>query len=206
MGFNRRQNGGADFRVWAKTPAFYLHRVTVTRVSLPEDDWTADYSRTNAVSIRMEDESPQDGLRHLALEGDGRTTVTNLNGVICRQMKREGRPNGYLYFTINPSFKSAGLTNARCEVEYYSPVRATCRLQYDAVESDTHQPYKYASSAIIRAVPTNLWKTVTFRLLNGVFMNSQNGGADFRLEAIPPDIYVRRVTLLRENATAGLAR
>ena len=33
---------------------------------------------------------------------------------------------------------------------------------------------------------------------NAVFMNSQRDGADFRLEVVPPDIYVRRVTVTRE--------
>jgi len=30
-------------------------------------------------------------------------------------------------------------------------------------------------------------------------MNSQRDGADFRLEVVPPELYVRRVTVLREN-------
>jgi hypothetical protein len=29
-------------------------------------------------------------------------------------------------------------------------------------------------------------------------MNSQRDGADFRLEVVPPEIYVRRVTVTRE--------
>lgn len=214
-GFNNRQNGGADFRVWAKTPELHLRRVKVTRAILPEGDWKTDYSQTNTVSLRTEDESPQDGVRHLAEEPDGRTTVTNLDGVICRRMHRPGRSNGFLYFTISPTFKAVGLTNARCEIEYFTSRVTTLRLQYDAVEFETHRPYKsvqveggqtinYGGNArFTRVTPANGWQTATFLIRDGVFMNSQNGGADFRLEVTPPDIFVRRVTIIRENSLPG---
>jgi hypothetical protein len=209
-GFANRQNGGADFRVWAKTPTLYLRRVTVTRTASPEDEWKTDYSQTNTVSLLMEKETPQDGLHHLAAEADGRTTLTNLDGVVCRHLQRIGRSSGFLYFSISPTFKGAGLTNARCEIEYYCKTSGRFRLQYDAMEPERHRAYK---SVIAQEGPTiqysdnlqftrvavpNTWRTATFLLTNGVFLNSQNGGADFRLEVSPPDIYVRRVTLTRE--------
>jgi hypothetical protein len=213
-GFHNRQNGGADFRVWAKAPTLYLRRVTVTRVTLPEEAWPMDYSQSNSASITLGEEKPEDGLRHLSEQGDGRTVVTNLDGVICRHMQRPGRGNGFLYFTINPSFKRDGLKNVRCEIEYYSPIRGTLRLQYDAVEFDTHRAYKSVAAEndatirygggveFTRVAAPQVWQTVTFRLVDGVFANSQNGGADMRLEVSPPDIYVRRVTVTRESAGA----
>ncbi|HEY0549505.1 MAG TPA: hypothetical protein VGF13_07865 [Verrucomicrobiae bacterium] len=214
-GFNHRQNGNADFRVWAKTPLLYIRRVTVTRTAFAEEDWKTDYSKTNSVSIAMANESPEDGLRHLSAEPDGRTALTNLDGVVCRRMTREGRPSGYVYFTISPTFKAAGLSNAVCEVEYLCPRSGYFRLQYDAVELETHRPYKSVISEDgvpvrlggnnnhTRVPAANSWESATFRITDAVFANSQNGGADFRLEFTPPDVFVRRVTLTRETPEAA---
>ena len=173
-------------------------------VAAPEEK---DFSQTSTVTLRLGEESPQDGLRHLFEEPDGRTTITNLDGVLCRSMQRPGRNNGFLYFTLSPTFKAAGLTNARCEVEYFTRRFTTLRLQYDAVEFERHRPYKTAQAEdgqavnfgdggrFSRVMPSNGWQTATFLLRDGVFQNSQNGGADMRLEVAPPDIFVRRVTI-----------
>ena len=44
----------------------------------------------------------------------------------------------------------------------------------------------------------NVWSVATFHVTNAVFTNSQRDGADFRLEVVPPQIHVRRVTVTRE--------
>ncbi len=184
--------------------------VEVIAVAVPEvgvDE--KDFSQTNTVTLLLGEASPQDGVRHLAEEPDGRTTLTNLDGVLCRHMARPGRGNGFLYFTISPSFKAAGLTNARCEIEYFTTRLTTLRLQYDAMDGERHRPYKSVqveggqtidfggSARFSRVTPSNGWQTATFLLRDGVFLNSQNGGADMRLEVTPPDIFVRRVTVTR---------
>ena len=46
---------------------------------------------------------------------------------------------------------------------------------------------------------SNDWQKATFYISDGAFKNSQNGKADFRLEAMPPEIYVRSVTVTREE-------
>jgi hypothetical protein len=209
-GFNNRQNGGADFRVWAKTPLLYIRRVTVTRMASPDEDWKTDYSGTNSVTIAVGNESPEDGLRHLSAEADGRTSLTNLDGIACRHLNRAGKSSGFFYFTISPSFKRAGLSNALCQVEYLCPTRGHFRLQYDGMEFDTHRPYRSVTDEggvpvrlggnndHTRVSAVNSWETATFRITDAVFANSQNGGADFRLEFLPPDVFMRRVTLTRE--------
>lgn len=211
-GFNNRQNGGADFRVSAKTQMLYIRRVTVTRLASPDEEWKTNHSQSNSVSIVMASESPEDGLRHLAAEPDGRTALTNLDGVACRHLNRVGKSSGFFYFTISPSFKRGGLSNAICEVEYLCPTRGNFRLQYDGMEFDTHRPYKSVideggtpvrlggNNDHSRVPAVNSWETATFRITDALFDNSQNGGADFRLEFLPPDIFVRRVKLTRETA------
>ena len=101
---------------------------------------------------------------------------------------------------------------ARIEVEFFSRRSGYLRLQYDAVEGDNHKPYKSAASdgpeminlgtvrGFTRLVQSNGWQTVAFRVADGAFGNSQNGGADFRFEITPPEIYVRRVRVTRETA------
>jgi hypothetical protein len=216
--FLNRQNGGADFRIWAKTPTLYVSRVTVTRDPLNEI-WSGDFSKSDRVTIALGQEKSTDGLRHLIEERDGQTVATNLNGEPCRYLNRmqEGRPYGSFYFQISPSFKSRALKNPRIEVEYISEVEYLggitqgLRLQYDGREGGL--PVRYlpvlAEGAAVMRYPTGAdygripsagtWRTATFHLTNAVFQNSQKGGADFRIEVVPPEIYIRRVTLICEK-------
>ena len=155
-----------------------------------------------------------EGIKHLNKERDGRTTITNLDGVPCRYLNRaaENKWNGFLYFALHPDFKARQLTAARVEIEYFVRNPTFFRLQYDGMQGETPKPYKSTLAeneatvkfgtavTFSRARQANAWQTATFRLIDGVFLNSQNGGADFRLEVTPADIYVRRVTVTRDDA------
>ena len=185
----------------------------VPQSSAQEPTETIDFFTTNVVSTRFEQEGPDDGVKHLARQSDGRTTLENLDGVPCRYLNRaaDGKTFGYLYFTIHPDFKARELKTARIEVEYKVINDSLLRLQYDAIVGDDHKPYKgvvaqegsrtklapTAEYARIRG--TNAWQKATFYIADGAFKNSQNGKADFRLEVMPPEIYVRRVTVTRED-------
>jgi hypothetical protein len=56
-----------------------------------------NFSASNSVSVLLGQESPDDGLIHLADERDGRTTIENLDGVPCRYLNRkvENKSVGY---------------------------------------------------------------------------------------------------------------
>jgi hypothetical protein len=210
-GFKNRQNSQADFRIWGTTPTLYVGRVTVTRDPLNEN-WNTDFSKSNRVSIALGQENATDGLRHLTEESDGQTVSTNLNGQPCCYLDRtrEGRPYGSFYFQISPSFKRSGLKNARVEVEYLSRVATGFRLQYDGMEGGARARYLPVLAEGVAAMryPTGAdygrisnggtWETAAFHLTNTVFQNSQKGDADFRIEVVPPEIYIRRVTVIRE--------
>jgi len=43
------------------------------------------------------------------------------------------------------------------------------------------------------------WKKASFHIRDGAFENSENGHSDFRIEVVPPDINIRRVTVTREK-------
>jgi hypothetical protein len=214
--FLNRQNGGADFRLWAKTPTLYVSRVTVTRDPL-NASWAGDFSKSDRVTLGLGQEKATDGLRHLIEERDGQTVATNFNGEPCRYLNRmqEGRPYGSFYFQISPSFKSRALKNSRVEVEYISDVEYLggvtqgLRLQYDGRQGGL--PVRYlpvlAEGATVMRYPTGTdygkipsagtWHTAIFHLTNAVFQNSQKAGADFRVEVAPPELYIRRVTVIR---------
>jgi hypothetical protein len=174
---------------------------------------TRGYSTTNVVSVLLGQEGPEDGIRHLAEERDGRTTIETVDGMPCRYLNRrkDQKGNGFLYFAIHPDFKMEDLKTARIEVEFRAVTGGYLRLQYDGMEGETHKPYKSAmpidekpvtlgtGTRFIRFQETNEWRTASFQVTDGVFMNSENGGADFRMEIFPPEIYVRRVSVTREG-------
>jgi hypothetical protein len=62
-----------------------------------------------------------------------------------------------------------------------------------------HRSFKPAPE-ILNVTPSGDWQTAEFHLTEPALLNSQHGGADFRLDVNPPEIYVRRVTLTREEA------
>jgi hypothetical protein len=108
------------------------------------------------------------------------------------------------------------LKAVRIEVEYFVATPGLFRLQYDAMEGQTHRRHKsvVAESGEVRDMGgsvrftrirgSNTWQTATFHITDGAFMNSQNGGADFRLEITPPDIYLHRVSVTREDVKAAV--
>jgi len=100
--------------------------------------------------------------------------------------------------------------NARVEIEHLATPDTAIRLQFDGIDGKVHRKYQpvLAKGASIlrmgtgadygRVTTSGVWSVATFHLTNAVFLNSQRDGADFRLEVVPPDIYVRRVTVTRE--------
>ena len=100
--------------------------------------------------------------------------------------------------------------NARVEVEYLAKKDTAFRLQFDGLDGDVHQKYqpalpvgarvmRFGTGADYGTIPTpGVWSVATFHLTNAAFLNSQRDGADFRLEVVPPEIHVRRVTVTRE--------
>jgi len=168
-----------------------------------------DFSTSNSVSTALGEETPADGLRHLHREADGRTTVETIDGVTCRHHLRTNKSFGYVYFAIDETFKRDALKAARVEVEFRVPRPTLMRLQYDALAGEVHKRYQGAvpdgtrtvqlapTAHYLRVWPSNEWQSVAFDINDGAFVNSQNGGADFRLEMTPPEIYVRRVSVTR---------
>lgn len=210
--FSGRQNGRADFRIWARTGEILIRRVSVTHESSPDEQWTAGYGQTNQVSIVLGRDETElaGGIRHIP-DVSGRTTMELMDGVPCRYLNRvqEGRMLGSIYFTLSPGFKQNGSMNARVEIEYLAKKDTSIRLQFDGMDGDVHRMYqpvlpegapvfRFGNGADYGLVRTpGVWSVATFQVTNAVFQNSQREGADFRLEVVPPEIHVRRVTVTR---------
>jgi len=56
----------------------------------------------------------------------------------------------------------------------------------------------------VRMTESGTWQTATFHTKNAGFGNMQNAGADFRIWAKAPELYLRRVTATRETQTDRL--
>jgi hypothetical protein len=132
------------------------------------------------------------GIEHIHWEKDGLTTATNLGGVPCRRMKLETGSIGYLYFTIDPSFKKRSVKNVKVEVEYLDAGNGFFGVQYDGKK----EAYQWMRQTIPLRGSLN-WLTATFTIEGAKFRNRQNSKADFRLCAIPPELHVRRVMITR---------
>jgi hypothetical protein len=82
-------------------------------------------------------------------------------------------------------------------------------IQFDGIENGRSSAYVpvlpvgtgatrqlYGNSYALPA-SNGVWAATTFEITNAIFRNSQNGGADFRPEVVPPELFVRRVTVTR---------
>jgi hypothetical protein len=71
-------------------------------------------------------------------------------------------------------------------------------IHYDASDAARTLSSRYRNAGRTVALSgANKWQTATFFLRNAAFKNAQNGQADFRIFARPPELYVRKVTVTR---------
>jgi hypothetical protein len=165
-----------------------------------------DFSTSNSVNLVLGAQESGQGVVHIPTERDGLTEITTWKGMRCRKLNvppgTDGgnRPRGYFYFALDPSFKQTDAKAVRIEVEYFSENPAVLALQYDAnASSRSLRSFYTRAGPAISLDGAKLWETATFHIRDGAFENSQNGGADFRLEVRPPELCVRRVTVTRET-------
>jgi hypothetical protein len=153
-----------------------------------------DFSRTNGVCVLLGEGEQEhgNGIEHIHWEKDGLTTATNLDGVPCRHLKLESGSMGYLYFTIDPSFKKRSVKNVKIQVEYFDAADGTFGVQYDG-RKEVHQ---WCTQEVSLRGSLS-WLTATFIIEDAKFRNRQNSKADFRLWVGPAEFYVRRVMITR---------
>ena len=160
----------------------------------------ADFSKASSVSVILGETEKEygNGLQHMYHEKDGLTTPAVVEGVTCRHLKVTEFDPGYLYFTIDRTFKKRPVKNVTIEVEFYDQGSGRIGLEYDGSRTSEQPNPAYTVLREIESVgDSRLWRTASFRVRNATFQGAQNSGADFRLWVSPPDLYVRRVTVTR---------
>jgi hypothetical protein len=112
----------------------------------------------------------------------------------------------YVYCRLDDSYKWADLMLVDVEVVYFDEGAGSFRIEYDG--SDTNAPFNGAYTASKTAATltnSGQWKTAKFRLSDSRFLNSQNGGADFRIAVQASGLRVQKITMTRlgQPAEAG---
>ena len=154
------------------------------------------FSDVKFVSASLQATNAEDGLDQFEF-ADGATVATNAAGSACRAAV-PAPSGGYIYFRIDDSFKWAVSMQAELDVEYFDSAGGSFAVDFDG--SDTNAPFNGAysrSTTTVTLSGTRLWRTAYFRLGGARFMNSENGGADFRLAISADPFFVRRVKVVR---------
>lgn len=155
------------------------------------------YSDFKSVSTTLQATNEARGLTQFEF-ADGATTNAVAGGQPCRAVAPTVHAGRYIYFQIDDSFKWADSMLVDVEVEYFDQGSGSFRIEYDG--PDPNAPFNGAYSASATSVTlgnSDQWKTGKFRLLGARFLNSQNGGADFRIAVLTTSLHVRKVTVTR---------
>ncbi len=155
------------------------------------------YSDFKAVSITLGPTNDSRGLVQFEF-ADGATVPAEIGGRPCRRVAPTVHAGRYIYFQVDESFKWADEMLVDVEVEYFDQGSGGFRIEYDG--PDPNAPFNGAYTASKTAVTlgdTRQWKSATFRLPGARFLNSQNGGADFRLATQGDPLHVSRVRVKR---------
>jgi len=139
------------------------------------------------------------GLFHINYKGDGPTEVTNLHGTPCRYLTSKDT-QAFFYFAIENSFKTA-LKDVDIEVECFATNQVALNVDFDARKRRDISHSAYVQAGGKQLEKSTNWQTVVFHVRNATFANSQNGDADFRIFVRPPQIFIRRVTLIRQGSS-----
>jgi hypothetical protein len=157
------------------------------------------YSDVKFVSAMLQATNVENGLDQFDF-ADGATQASNVAGSDCRAAAPNPTGGRYIYFRIDDSFKWAPAMQAELDVDYFDSAGGSFAVDFDG--SDTNAPLNGAytrSPTTINLTGSQLWRTAWFNVSGAHFMNSQNGGADFRLAVSADPFYVRRVKVIRSG-------
>ncbi|MCO5051030.1 MAG: DUF5010 domain-containing protein [Verrucomicrobiae bacterium] len=158
-----------------------------------------DYSDFKSIRTTLSATNDAHGLIQFE-SADGVTTNTVIGGQPCRVVVPTIYGGRYIYLKMDDSFKWADTMLVDVEVDYFDTGSGSFHLEYDG--SDTNAPFNgayTASGTSITLGGSGQWKTARFRLSEARFLNSQNGGADFRIALSPSatTLHVREVRVMR---------
>ena len=150
----------------------------------------------NTINIQLGRNPSANGIQLIEWSKDGATEAANIGRSECRFVQSPPGKRSFMYFAIDASFKRASLMDALVTVEYFDDAPGEFRLNYDGLLLPDNKPSQYETAGNKQVcLGTKQWQKAYFLAHDARFQNSQNGGADFRLEARVPELYVRRVTV-----------
>jgi hypothetical protein len=164
---------------------------------------TGRYAGARLLEISLGDTNRESGLVQFDWP-DGVTAATNLGGLECRAFVQTQFGGRYAYFRVDNSFKWADTMDVLVVLDYFDAKPGQLRLEYDG--SDLRAPFQgaYTASPVVLTLSgSRTWRKAVFPLDRARFRNSQNGGADFRLNSTAPEFAVQRVQLVRPGLEAG---
>ena len=155
------------------------------------------YSDFKSVSVTLQATNDARGLAQFEF-ADGATAPAEAGGRACRVVAPTLHAGRYVYFQIHDSYKWADAMLVDVAVEYFDQGGGTFRLEYDLPDPNAPFNGAYTASRTTTTLENSgQWKTATFRLLEARFLNSQNGGADFRIAVQGDPLHLARVTVAR---------
>jgi hypothetical protein len=152
---------------------------------------------TPVASIRLGAQCETNGLTPMNTGGDGAIRRGKIDEVECyRLVRQQGRNSGYLYLQIAPEHKEPPFTNALVLIEYFDAAPTDAPPGRLGIHFDAeYNPYANAQPLDLTGSET--WQEATFYLARPLFQGRQNAGADFRLYATAPQLFVRSVKLVK---------
>ncbi|MDB6108908.1 MAG: hypothetical protein JWR69_658, partial [Pedosphaera sp.] len=107
--------------------------------------------------------------------------------------------DSYIYFKIDPSFKTSDRMNLKATVEYFDATPCTFFIEFDGWDQNAKHEGAYSrSEERVRLGGEQRWKTAEFTLKGCRLANRQNGGADVRIRAENSEFFVHSMTIERE--------
>jgi hypothetical protein len=155
------------------------------------------YDDFKSVRVTLQAANEARGLTQFEF-ADGATVPAEAGGRACRAVAPTQHAGRYVYFQIDDSFKWADQMLVDVEIEYFDQGTGSFRLEYDG--PDPNAPFNGAYTATRLSVSlgnSGQWKTAKFRLAQARFLNSQNGGADFRIAVQAATLHLRKITVTR---------
>ncbi len=173
--FANRENGGSDFRIASPLdqPGFCIHKVTLRRIDRPDPIKRIDYTLWSELG----EINRYYGVYQVEFPGDGKTVPAEIGELKCRKAI-----DNYIYFNVDDNFIYNGSQDKIfVAIKYYDTGNTRIELQYDSYNGAYRNAIDDDSSQYLETEGTMRWRQFAFYLPRPRFINSQNGGADFRL-------------------------
>lgn len=156
---------------------------------------------TDASSIATDFTSSQDPVEIAWIDwSDGKSDRIEMDGEICRRFLSESGAVSYLYFRVHDSFRWVGVQSLKLRVVAEAGGDAGFDVQFDGSDTSAPNLGAYSLALPIRKQPiSSTVSTYEYDLRDARFLNSQNGGADFRLRKLRGDICIRSVELIKAS-------